>query len=135
LDLHQLMQALEHKGALFRSVTEPYDTTTAIGRLFVTLVAALAQWERENLGERVREGMTEMVRQGNWHGGPTPYGYDNEEKALILNEAQAAIVREVFEKYVSGASSREIALDLNRRGLRTQHGAQWTGSTIIYMIS
>lgn len=134
LDLHQLMQRLQHDGALFRSVTEPYDTTTAIGRLFVTLVAALAQWERENLGERVREGMTEMVRQGKWHGGPRPYGYRPENGTLKLVPEEAAIVKEIFKRYSSGEGTITLATYLNDRGLHTTNGNRWTQFALSYLL-
>lgn len=134
LDLHQLLQRLETTGALFRSVTEPYDTTTAIGRLFVTLVAALAQWERENLGERVREGMTEAIRQGNWQGGPRPYGYRPENGKLLVEPAEAAIVRDMFQAYCNGHGLIAIATMLNERGLKTQNGARWAQFTVGYIL-
>ncbi len=85
LDLYQLLESFEKNGCHFKSATEVYDTTTAIGRLFITLVAALAQWERENLGERVRMGMTQKVREGEWHGSTPPYGYQLDNGSLVIN--------------------------------------------------
>src|SRR5690606_15009650 len=75
MDLYELLRTFEIYNIKFKSATEIYDTTTAMGKLFITIVAALAQWERENLSERVRFGMEELVRSGKWHGGPVPYGY------------------------------------------------------------
>ena len=136
LDLHTLLQRFEQNGAGFRSVTEPYDTTTAIGRLFVTLVAALAQWERENLGERVVAGMTEMVRQGRWHGGPLPFGYqyDQQQRRLVPDPATAPLVREIFERFVRGDGTRAIAIWLNDIGVRTRSGAGWTPQAVSYVL-
>ncbi|PAC66716.1 hypothetical protein CGS27_31840, partial [Enterobacter cloacae] len=63
-DLYTLLDYFDKYNAVFRSATEVYDTGSATGRLFITLVAAMAQWERENLGERVKMGQNEKARQG-----------------------------------------------------------------------
>jgi site-specific DNA recombinase len=65
IDLDKLLTEFSKHDVMFKSSTEVYDTTTATGRLFIRLVASMAQWERENLGERVRFGMQEKARKGN----------------------------------------------------------------------
>ncbi|WP_429999877.1 recombinase family protein [Metabacillus fastidiosus] len=64
LDLYKLLEIFDKHNCKFKSSTEVYDTTSAIGRMFITLVAALAQFERENLSERVRMGMEQKAREG-----------------------------------------------------------------------
>lgn len=71
-DLHTILAELEQYECKFKSATEVYDTTNAMGRLFITLVAAIAQWERENTAERVRFGMEKKVKLGHWKGGTPP---------------------------------------------------------------
>jgi site-specific DNA recombinase len=75
LDLHHLLQLFDKHQVAFKSVTEVFDTTTAMGRFFITLVAAMAQWERENLAERVLMGMERRALEGKRNGGNAPYGY------------------------------------------------------------
>ena len=76
------MEIFEKHNCKFKSATEVYDTTSAIGRLFITMSLALAQWERENIGERIRVGQQEKVRQGKYASARKPYGYSaNHKKA------------------------------------------------------
>lgn len=134
LDLYQLLQEFEQYGVRFKSCTEVYDTTTAIGRLFITLVAALAQWERENLGERVKMGMGQMVRERKRPGGPPPFGYELVDGQLTVNPAEAEGVRLMFEQYARGESPRQIAETANHQGWRGKNGALWKASTVLRLL-
>lgn len=134
LDLYQLLQEFERYGVRFKSSTEVYDTTTAIGRLFITLVAALAQWERENLAERVKMGMGQMVRERKRPGGPPPYGYELSDGKLVIHPSEAEIVRFMFEQYARGNSPRQIADKANRQGSRGKNGARWSASAVLRLL-
>lgn len=134
LDLYQLLQQFDQYDVHFKSCTEVYDTTTAIGRLFITLVAALAQWERENLAERVKLGMTQMAKERKRPGGPAPYGYNLLQGALVINPQEAAGVRQMFERYDKGESPRQIAEWANQSGLRGKNGAAWSASAILRLL-
>ncbi|GMA65377.1 recombinase family protein [Alicyclobacillus fastidiosus] len=112
-DLHQLLEIFDRHGVGFKSATEVFDTTTAMGRLFITIVAALAQWERENLGERVRFGQAEMVRQGRYFGHTPPYGYDLKDGVLSINPVQAPVIRLIFDRYLAGDGTSRLAKYLN----------------------
>lgn len=116
LDLYKILEYLESHNTKFKSATEVYDTTTATGRLFLTLVAALAQWERENLSERVQMGIERMVDEGKHRGGRLPYGYKYENKEIVIDEQAAEIVRKIFELYVNGKGITTISQQLNKDG-------------------
>ncbi|MEF3313295.1 recombinase family protein [Paenibacillus sp. GYB004] len=133
LDLYKILEELDKHHIKFKSVTEVYDTTTATGRLFITLVAALAQWERENLAERVYFGMAEMASQGKRPGGTVCYGYRiGETKKLEIDESQARIVRMIFDAYERNQSMRDIQntvlKDIKPPKLH------WSTTTINYML-
>lgn len=136
VDLHELLKTFEKYDVKFKSATESYDTTTATGRLFITLVASMAQWERENLGERVSFGMEEKAREGKWTVSMAPYGYDLKENKLTINEAEASVVKEIFELYSTGQFGQlVVARKLNDRGLRSRAGVPFNGNSVRYMLA
>jgi site-specific DNA recombinase len=136
LDLYKLLELFEKHNCKFKSATEVYDTTTAMGRMFITIVAALAQWERENLGERVRMGMQEKARQGKWVPNQAPYGYDIdlENDKLKINAFEASVVRRIFDMYLSGMGTSKIAAILNQEGIKTKNNANWRSFSIRYIL-
>ncbi len=135
MDLHKLIQELERHGIGFKSATEVFDTTSAMGRLFITIVAALAQWERENLAERTKMGQIEMTRQGKWSGGTPAFGYDYTDGQLIVNESQAVVVRELFNRYISGHGMKKLLQWLNDPDHpQTSPRKRWTFNAIRYVL-
>ncbi|HEY3366677.1 MAG TPA: recombinase family protein [Symbiobacteriaceae bacterium] len=139
-DLDLLLRKWEADGALFRSCTEDFNTTTAAGRLFIRLVADLAQWERENLAERTRMGMVKRAQEGEWNGGPAPFGYTAVEtgerngqkvKRMLMPNEYAPVVRELYERYVSGQGMRTLTLWLNReKGIKSPRGGTFSDATV-----
>ncbi|PFE05081.1 recombinase [Bacillus cereus] len=134
LDLYTLLDVFEKHDCKFKSATEVYDTTTAIGRLFITIIAALAQWERENIGERVRVGQQEKVRQGKYTSGRKPYGYsvDHKKGTLKIIEEEAKVVRSIFNDYLKGYSAMRISKKLNTLG--TPGRDYWNEKAIMYIL-
>lgn len=84
-DLHNMLDFLEKHNCKFRSATEMYDTTTAMGRMFIGLVALLAQWEAENMSERISMALEKKVADGE-RVGNIPYGFDLSDEKLVTNE-------------------------------------------------
>lgn len=135
LDLHQLLQLFDKHQVAFKSVTEVFDTTTAMGRFFITLVAAMAQWERENLAERVMMGMERRVLEGKRNGGNAPYGYRIDDNGkLVIHPEESKIVKKIFQLYMSHGTWT-ISKMLNERGIKTRNGAPWSLFTVRYILS
>lgn len=136
LDLYTMLNTFEEHNIKFKSATEVYDTTNAMGRLFITLVAALAQWERENLGERIRMGMMQKAKEGKWTVSTPPIGYDKgEDDTLIINEDEAIIVKEIYKLYLSNRyGSAKIAKVLNQKNMKTKSGSFWNMKTVNYVL-
>ncbi|MED5041752.1 recombinase family protein [Geobacillus stearothermophilus] len=131
LDLYLLLQTFEKYNVAFRSATEVYDTSTAMGRLFITLVAALAQWERENLAERVKLGIEQMIDEGKKPGGHSPYGYkfDKDFNCTII-EDEANVVRMIYRMYCDGYGYRSIADRLNELGVKPRIAKEWNHNSV-----
>ncbi|MCL6595390.1 MAG: recombinase family protein [Firmicutes bacterium] len=135
-DLYVLLSMLEEDGGAFRSITEPFETQTAVGKLFVTLIAAMAQWERENLIERVRLGqMHQVIHTDDWTGGRPPYGYRLVKKKLRVDPEAAAVVREVYGRFLVEGNLYAIARDLNARGIPAPGGKGWNAHRLRYILS
>ncbi|MFJ8268493.1 recombinase family protein [Peribacillus asahii] len=116
-DLDKLLQIFDANNIGIRSVTEPFDTTTAMGRFLITLVAAIAQWERETISERVVVNMTKKAHLGERNGGKAPYGYRLKDGKLTIQEDEARFVKDIFNLYTSGKGIRSIVLYLKQFGV------------------
>lgn len=135
IDLHEMIETFEKYDVKFKSSTEVYDTTTATGRLFITLVAAMAQWERENLGERVRFGMEQKAKEGKWVINVPPFGYEKDGDNLIIKESEAIIVRTIFSLYATGKKgANKIAEILNEKKFKTKSGKHFTDTAVLYIL-
>jgi len=133
-DLIYLVDLFNEHDCAFNSLTESIDTQTASGRMFIKIVGIFAEFERENLSERIRIGFERKVREGYTLCTSTAsYGYERPDgqkiQTIIENEAQ--IVREIFEWYVRrGVNITEIARRLNLRGVATKYGNKWTSGGV-----
>lgn len=116
--LYLLEDVFESNKIGFKSVTEPFDTTTPFGKAAIGMMAVFAQLERETIVERIKIAKREAARQGLYLGGPLPYGYkyDRALKKVEINEPTADIVRFIFDEYLrSGCGYQRIAQTLTER--------------------
>ncbi|SET00369.1 site-specific DNA recombinase [Salinibacillus kushneri] len=134
LDLYKLLDTFEKYDCKFKSATEVYDTTTAMGRLFITLVAALAQWERENMAERISMGLQEKARQGKYTHNQRPFGYNLKDGILTIREDETETLRLIFDLYLNGKGANAICKYLNARNIRTRDGNTWNDKPLIQIL-
>ena len=94
------------------------DSSTAMGRMMITILGAVAEMERENILVQTMLGREEKAKQGGWNGGFAPYGYELVDGKLEIKEDEAPIVQLVFDKFVNGGIGYStIAGYLNRQGV------------------
>lgn len=108
------------------------DLSTATGRMIARQLGVQARYEVERMIERQRRAREQKVQRGEWSGGPRPYGWEADGITPIKEEI--AVIREVTEGVLAGASIRALATDLNERKLSTSTGAHWDGSTLVRML-
>jgi len=116
LDFARMMARFQERGAAFVSVTQNFSTADAMGRLTLNMLMSFAEFEREMISERTRDKMTAARRRGKWTGGPVPFGYQAVEKKLVVDEQEAAVVREIFALYIEHGSAMRVSRLLNERG-------------------
>lgn len=130
-DLIYLIELFDKYGCTFNSQTEKIDTSNAVGRMFIKIIGIFAEFERENLAERVSFGYEQKTREGNYTNCNGVYGYDYVKGyGLVVNEVEKDIVNNIFTWYLSGESMLGIARHLSDLGIPTKRGGKWRCSTI-----
>ena len=99
-DFAKLIELFEAHAVSFVSVTQSFNTTTSMGRLTLNILLSFAQFEREVIGERVRDKIAASKRKGIWVGGPVPLGYTAVAKKIVVVPAAAETVRMIFTRYL-----------------------------------
>ena len=119
LDFAKLVEAFDKAGTSFVSITQSFNTTTSMGRLTLNMLLSFAQFEREVTAERIRDKIAQSKARGMWMGGTPPIGYRPDGRSLAIVDADAAIVRRIFSRYVELANVRLLAEELNEQGVRS----------------
>src|SRR3984893_16991391 len=116
-DFAKLVELFDQQGVSFVSITQSFNTTSSMGRLTLNVRLSFAQFEREVIGERVRDKIAASKRKGLWVGGPVPLGYRCIDKKL---EIVAEVVRTIFTRYLEFGSLGALLTELDRQGIRTK---------------
>ncbi len=122
MDFARLVEVFDRKGVTFVSVTQSFNTTTSMGRLTLNILLSFAQFEREVIGERIRDKFAASRKKGMWMGGWAPLGYDVKDRKLVIDEAEAAKVRHIFETFAKTRSATAIARELAAEGFVNRYG-------------
>ena len=125
LDFTRLVDVFDRHGVSFVSVTQQFSATTSMGRLTLNILLSFAQFEREIIGERIRDKVAAAKRKGKYTGGPAVLGYDVDHvnHRLLVNQSEAELVRHIFQRFIDLASPLNVAKELNSQGHTTK---SWT---------
>jgi len=122
-DFARIVEVFDRHNASFVSITQAFNTTTSMGRLTLNILLSFAQFEREVISERIRDKFAASRARGMWMGGTPPLGYDVRDRKLVVNEAEAELVRLVFSRFLRVGSATKLAQELRRAGHTTK---SWT---------
>ncbi len=122
MDFSKLVEVFDGHAVTFVSVTQSFNTTTSMGRLTLNILLSFAQFEREVIGERIRDKFAASRKKGMWMGGFVPLGYVVKDRKLVIDEVEAATVRMIFEWFVQIGSATTLAQALVAEGVTTKRG-------------
>ncbi len=130
-----LVDELNRYGVTLVSCKEALDTTTPQGQFFVTVIAGMAQLERDMISDRTKAALAEHSRRDGESGGRLPYGYVRAEDGVKIDREQARVVRRVFAQRAEGVTLMEIAARLNKRGVSSPQGRRWYASSVAAVLA
>ena len=99
-DFAKLVELFDQYGVSFVSITQSFNTTSSMGRLTLNVLLPFAQFEREVIGERVRDKIAASKRKGIWVGGPVPLGYRCIDRKVVVVPEEAETVKTIFQLYL-----------------------------------
>jgi DNA invertase Pin-like site-specific DNA recombinase len=143
-DFARLVEVFERHNVTFVSVTQQFNTTTSMGRLTLNILLSFAQFEREVIGERIRDKFAASRKKGMWMGGWPPLGYEVQDRRLVVVEREAVLVRRIFDRFAKSGSALTVARELNAAGEVTKRrpcsngargGRRWTKGAIYKVLA
>jgi DNA invertase Pin-like site-specific DNA recombinase len=122
MDFSRLVEVFDQHKVTFVSVTQSFNTTNSMGRLTLNVLLSFAQFEREVIGERIRDKFAASRKRGIWMGGWAPLGYEVRDRKLIVNEVDAKLVRSIFQRFLKTGSATTLARELIAENVRNKYG-------------
>jgi site-specific DNA recombinase len=128
-DFAKLVEVFDRRGVSFVSITQQFNTTTSMGRLTLNVLLSFAQFEREVIGERVRDKIAASKKKGMWMGGMPPLGYDVKDRKLVVNKTEARTIVDIYRRYLVLKSVRDLHDELAGAGIRSKRRVRPDGTT------
>jgi site-specific DNA recombinase len=133
-DFARMVEVFDRCGVSFSAVTQQINSATSMGRLMLNVLLSFAQFEREVTGERIRDKIAASKAKGIWMGGPLPLGYDVDNRLLVVNEVEAAVVRRIFADFARDRSTTHMVRNYAVEGIRTKTGRTFCKQSIYKLL-
>ena len=127
-DFAKLVEIFDRRGVSFVSITQQFNTTTSMGRLTLNVLLSFAQFEREVIGERVRDKIAASKKKGMWMGGMPPLGYDVKDRKLVVNDDEARTVVGIYRRYLALKSVLALKDALEDDGVKSKQRVRPDGT-------
>jgi site-specific DNA recombinase len=127
-DFAKLVDIFDRRGVSFVSITQQFNTTTSMGRLTLNVLLSFAQFEREVIGERVRDKIAASKKKGIWMGGTPPLGYDVKDRKLVVNDDEACTVVGIYRRYLALKSVHLLKDELAEAGIKSKRRVRPDGT-------
>ncbi len=134
MDFARLVDVFDRKQVTFVSVTQSFNTTTSMGRLTLNVLLSFAQFEREVIGERIRDKVAASRKKGIWMGGWAPLGYLVKNRKLVVDEIEAELVRSIFVRFAQYRSGLRLVQELEQQGVRNRYGKVLTKTSLYKLL-
>jgi site-specific DNA recombinase len=127
LDFAKLVEAFDASDTSFVSITQSFNTTSSMGRLTLNMLLSFAQFEREVTAERIRDKIAASKARGMWMGGTPPLGYAPHGRTLTIVPDHAALIRDIYARYLQLGSVRSLQEQLHSKGIYVPQRISGTG--------
>jgi site-specific DNA recombinase len=127
-DFAKLVEVFDRRGVSFVSITQQFNTTTSMGRLTLNVLLSFAQFEREVIGERVRDKIAASKKKGMWMGGMPSLGYDVKDRKLVVNHDEARTVVGIYRRYLAMKSVHALMDELAKAGIKSKRRVRPDGT-------
>jgi len=134
-DCLELVRKLIGLGIFIYFEKENINTGSMESELMLSILSGLAENESVSIAENSKWSVKCRFQNGTYKISYPPFGYDAIDGQLVVNEAQAEVVRFIFSEILSGKGTHKIANKLNRRKVPAKKGGRWTATTIRGMVS